>query len=267
MSLAKAVARTSVVRTAVMTPTNDRWVRRWNPDEDRRPRASLFGFSSRFAARPDYDGDWASRGDWDERPSYGSTYRTMCVRLCDGFYYPVSFSVTPDRFEHDAQVCERTCGDQAQLFVYPNPGGEIEDMQDLRGRAYSRLRTAFLYRTTYVDSCKCQPRPWENASLDRHRVYALEAARRKGSKDAARELVALQAKAREAARTKPKTAALSKSQPVWGAEVLPTVTMPGVRSDQPMALGARAQSNRRSAPTVPPSRRDEGWNRRVFDRW
>ena len=32
-----------------------------------------------------------------------ATYRTICVRLCDGYYFPVSFSTLPNHFQRDAQ--------------------------------------------------------------------------------------------------------------------------------------------------------------------
>ena len=121
-----------------------------------------------------------------ERPR--GTYRTVCVRTCDGYYFPISFSVTPDRFERDRQACENSCGAQGRLFVYRNPGGDIEDMQDLQGKPYRQLRTAFLYRTEYVADCKCKAHPWEQQARDQHRVYALTAAKRKGDKAARAEL-------------------------------------------------------------------------------
>jgi hypothetical protein len=123
-----------------------------------------FGSSSRGAWRDDDDDDDG------ERRSRGGTYRTLCVRLCDGYYFPINFSVTRDRLALDAQACESRCGSQGRLFVHRNPGGSTEDMVDLSGRPYSRLPTAFLYRTKYVPSCTCQPQPWEAASQDRHRV-------------------------------------------------------------------------------------------------
>jgi hypothetical protein len=132
--------------------------------------------------------------DEDERPHGYGTYRTVCVRLCDGYYFPVSFSVSRSRFARDARTCERSCPGQARLFVYANPGGDIENMVDPQGRPYRRLPTAFLYRTQYVASCRCKPEPWSVEARERHRVYALEAASRKGSKQAAAELDALKAK-------------------------------------------------------------------------
>ena len=39
----------------------------------------------------------------------GSTYRTVCVRTCDGFYFPISFSTTQDHFRDDEASCQRMC--------------------------------------------------------------------------------------------------------------------------------------------------------------
>lgn len=99
------------------------------------------------------------------------TYRTVCVRLCDGYFFPISFAATPDRFAADEAACDARCSSGARLYVYPNPGGEPEQMRDVRGQPYTALKTAFLFRTNYVEACTCKPHPWEEASLNRHRVY------------------------------------------------------------------------------------------------
>jgi hypothetical protein len=70
-------------------------------------------------------------------------------------------------------------------------------MQDLQGRPYRQLRTAFLYRTEYVADCKCKPHPWEQQAMDQHRLYALAAAKRKGDKEAAAQLTALESRMRD----------------------------------------------------------------------
>jgi hypothetical protein len=143
-------------------------------------------------------------GDEDESSNSkgGTTYRTMCVRLCDGFYFPVSFATTKDNFERDAATCERNCGGatDAKLYTYRNPGGDVEEMEDLDGKPYKKLQTAFLFRTKYEASCKCRAHPWEDASQTRHKTYALSAAAQKGDHVAARELNALKVKAQEEAR-------------------------------------------------------------------
>lgn len=155
-----------------------------------------------------FDGQPADRSD-------GKTYRTMCVRLCDGFYWPVSFSVTKDRFEVDASTCARSCGgvDQAKLFVYRNPGSDIESMEDLDGQAYRKLKTAFLFKTKYEASCKCRPDPWDQASVDRHQSYALAEQARQGNRVAASQLQELRTKIRNEEKVSAQgRAAKAKSQ-------------------------------------------------------
>ena len=109
------------------------------------------------------------------------TYRTVCVRLCDGFFFPISFATTPDRFAADEAACRSRCSSSARLYVYPNPGGEPEQMTDVRGQPYAALKTAFLFRTNYDAGCTCKPHPWETASMERHRAYAERAQGRKRS--------------------------------------------------------------------------------------
>jgi hypothetical protein len=100
------------------------------------------------------------------------TYRTLCVRLCDGYYWPISFSTTRDGLGEDKETCEASCGVPVKLFYYRNPNGQPEDSVDLKGEPYMQLANAFRYRNEFVSQCKCQPDPWEAASLDRHKQYA-----------------------------------------------------------------------------------------------
>jgi hypothetical protein len=212
-----APAAQSIRREAAMTPLADRWDGRWGGVSGRpQPRvwgssAPQFGTSARNPSRRYDDEDGPFGSDDRERPV--GTYRTVCVRLCDGYYFPISFAVGADRLERDRGVCESRCGVQGRLFVHRNPGGSTEDLQDLAGRPYRQLRTAFLYRTEYVPSCTCQPQPWEQASQDRHRLYALSAAVRKGSKDAAKELQALQAKLKETTKLAARPASPTAANP------------------------------------------------------
>ena len=115
---------------------------------------------------------------WISGESRG-TYRTLCVRLCDGYYWPISFATSKDKLGRDAKVCERTCGSPARLYFHENPGQNPEDMEDARGKRYADLKVAFQYRRTYDEACTCKAHPWENASLSRHQRFAELADRRK----------------------------------------------------------------------------------------
>ena len=110
-----------------------------------------------------------------DRRGDGGRFRTMCVRLCDGFPIPMSFSAPRSRFAKDARRCAEACP-ASRLFVYRNPGAELDEMVDLDGRAYQQLSTAFLYQNSYVENCTCQGNPWDPAAIARHTAYAEEAA-------------------------------------------------------------------------------------------
>src|SRR5476649_2960941 len=72
----------------------------------------------------------------------GGTYRTICVRTCDGFYYPISFATSQDRFRDDEQTCERMCpASEVALYSYHNPGEEVAQAVSLNGRLYTNFRT------------------------------------------------------------------------------------------------------------------------------
>lgn len=92
----------------------------------------------------------------------GNTYRTVCVRTCDGFYFPISFETTPDRFREDEQTCQRMCpAADVQLFTYHNPGEDVAQAVSLNGRLYTELPTAFQYRKALNPACSCR-RPGES---------------------------------------------------------------------------------------------------------
>ena len=85
-----------------------------------------------------------------------ASYRTMCVRQCDGYYFPISFSTLESRFREDEVKCKEQCAAPAELYVYRNPGEEVENMVSLDKRPYTRLKTAFLNRKHYIKGCSCK---------------------------------------------------------------------------------------------------------------
>ena len=92
----------------------------------------------------------------------GGTFRTLCVRTCDGYYFPISYATTPDRFNDDAQACQRMCpAAQVQLYTYHNPGEEVNQAVSLDGQPYTALPAAFAYRKAIDKSCSCR-RPGES---------------------------------------------------------------------------------------------------------
>jgi hypothetical protein len=85
------------------------------------------------------------------------SYRTLCVRTCDGYYFPVSNSASPSRFQTDADICRARCpASETRLFVHPS-GSESETAvaADDMFSPYAKMSYALKYRTEYVKDCTC----------------------------------------------------------------------------------------------------------------
>lgn len=85
-----------------------------------------------------------------------TTYRTICVRACDGYFFPLSFSTTPSNFATDERACQAQCPGAA-LYYYENPGAPVETAVSLNGQPYTSLENAFAYRESYNPECGCEP--------------------------------------------------------------------------------------------------------------
>jgi hypothetical protein len=148
---------------------------------------SLFGYSAPAARSHSYPAlpTYRSTYGWSPyrryQPYQGSddvqpyerdgTVRTLCVRLCDGFYFPISGATSRSELSREADRCSAMCSAEARLFYQSSAGGSAETMVDLTGMAYTSLPNAFKYRKTLVQGCRCRPQPWSEAELQRHRAY------------------------------------------------------------------------------------------------
>jgi Protein of unknown function (DUF2865) len=91
----------------------------------------------------------------DGAPS--GTYHTVCVRACDGYYFPISYSTVPSRFADDARACQRLCpAAEAELYSFRNPGEDMQQALSIGGQAYTALPNAFRYRKEIVAGCSCR---------------------------------------------------------------------------------------------------------------
>lgn len=81
--------------------------------------------------------------------------RTVCVRTCDGYFFPMANSTNANRYAQDDQLCKRLCpGSEAQLFTY---SGDIKSAVSISGQSYMSLPNALRYRKELVPSCTCKP--------------------------------------------------------------------------------------------------------------
>lgn len=171
---------------------------------------------------PDTD-ETASTEPWS--PERADTFRTVCVRLCDGASFPISFATTRDRFKMDAARCQAGCGSPARLFIGP-PDGQMADLADLKGNAYSALPNAFKYQTAYDPACTCRGQPWENAERERHKALA-------------------EAATAEALRPKPPVA--MATVPAQSAKVSANIEIVALRSREPSRAVAPVEPARLQA--------------------
>jgi hypothetical protein len=85
------------------------------------------------------------------------TYRTVCVRACDGGYFPISFATVPGRFADDEKSCKALCpATEANLYAYRNPGEDINQAVSISGQTYTSSPNAFKFRQEFNPSCACK---------------------------------------------------------------------------------------------------------------
>ena len=105
------------------------------------------------------NGDFIDGGDYWGYQGY-STVRTLCVRLSDGYFWPISYATLPEYVGNDAMTCQQMCPNTpVDLYFYDNPGQEPEQMRNMSGQPYTSLPTAFAYRNAFDRSASCQAAP------------------------------------------------------------------------------------------------------------
>jgi hypothetical protein len=105
---------------------------------------------------PDYNGrQFVDLGG----AAMNGNYRTMCVRTCDGAYFPISSHASPLNFGRDAQVCSMMCpGTATELYYHPLQSESSEMRSASTGRPYDELENAYRFRTEKPGSkpeCGC----------------------------------------------------------------------------------------------------------------
>lgn len=93
-------------------------------------------------------------------PALDGSLRTVCVRMCDGAFFPISANASPSNFARDTAMCSSRCpGTPTELYYHALQTEETEDMVSAAtGRPYRDLPNAFAYRTRDLDkpaACGC----------------------------------------------------------------------------------------------------------------
>lgn len=100
------------------------------------------------------------------------TYRTMCVRTCDGFFFPIHTYAVKSSFADDAKACRAACSSDAVLYYFPTFGGAVATMVNSSGQSYADHPKAFSFRKAMSPECTCRAPAWSPEEKSRHAEYA-----------------------------------------------------------------------------------------------
>ena len=202
-------------------------------------RGGLFDF---FGGGQDSDEEQQSQTPIYRSIDPNGRYRAVCVRLCDGFFYPLSFSTTASSLAQESERCQSSCAAPAELYVYRNPGQEIEQAISLNGSAYMDLPVALKFRKSYVNGCSCKQAEYNPTAIEEANKRAEAEAAAKPGKGKGKGKVA----ANPPATPAPQAAATESAMEVTGsnaanppAPVVPQAQKPPLPA--PAAAAAPAQ--------------------------
>jgi hypothetical protein len=168
-------------------------------------------------------------------------YRSVCVRLCDGFFYPISYATYASQLAQEAQQCQSSCAAPAELYVYRNPGQEIEQAISLNGSAYMDLPVALRFRKEYVQGCSCKQAEYNPTDI--------EAANKRAEAEAASQPAKGKGKGKVAAKPPAPPPAGQTAAPAAGPASQPTPQLDlDVTGSNPPANPAPAAAAAQSAP-------------------
>ena len=99
--------------------------------------------------------------------------KAVCVRTCDGGFFPVSFTASRSKFDELQAQCTALCPNaETTLFTYPTTG-VIDQAVSPDGKPYSSLPNADLFKTHYDPACTCRPphQSWAQALAGAERTF------------------------------------------------------------------------------------------------
>ena len=108
------------------------------------------------AERPPSDRPLSPLGEDQEQRPRGVGHRAVCVRLCDGAFFPMTSSPRPGAAVDEEEMCQLQCpGTEVALFRMRDD--RIENAVSSTGRSYTSLPNALRFRTRFDAACTCRP--------------------------------------------------------------------------------------------------------------
>ena len=229
---------------------------------------ALFGGLARLGAPsgeqppPGLDDQPPTRNDQSQPPSgegggvhaHAGSY-AVCVKTCDGSFFPVSYSGAGSRADSLEEVCRALCPN-ADVALYSFPfGGTIEEAESPSGEPYANLPNASKFERVYDPNCSCRRKgqSWAEALAAAEARYGHEKHDILVTPEKSAEM------ARQIIEPKGKPAADSKAKP--GAPNASAVAGPGAPSSDagtPTVLDANGADTTLSAEAATVSREASG---------
>ncbi len=118
--------------------------------------------------------------DADQPPEEpGSGALALCVRTCDGGFFPVSYSANRTRYQELGELCQAMCPNvETQLYTMAF-GREVEQSVSVDGRPYMSHPNAGRFRTKYDPACTCKKaeQSWSEALGNAERMLGRDSRR------------------------------------------------------------------------------------------
>jgi hypothetical protein len=108
----------------------------------------------------------------DGAPMGGS--EAVCVRQCDGGFFPVSYSARRNNLDDLNTLCKALCpGAEAALYT-KSPWKDIDTALSVDGDAYTNHPNALKFQKTRDATCSCKPpdKNWAEALEDAERILS-----------------------------------------------------------------------------------------------
>jgi len=106
----------------------------------------------------------------DDRQARGGS-EAICVRTCDGAFFPVSYSARRANLGDLQEMCTALCP-AAEVRLFTRAARDMKTAVSIDGDAYTNLENAFKYEKAVVPQCGCRKpgQSWAEALVEAERL-------------------------------------------------------------------------------------------------
>lgn len=102
----------------------------------------------------------------------GST--AICVRACDGGFFPLSYSARRANLEALSELCKAQCPNTEVELYTRSPWRELDQAVSLEGKPYSEHPNALKFAKSFDPACSCKApgKSWAETLEEAERILA-----------------------------------------------------------------------------------------------